>query len=48
MERVVVFGIGYECKRLLEQGLWEHCHVVEFVEREKERWGEILKQGGGG
>lgn len=48
MERVVVFGIGYECKRLLEQGLLEHCHVVAFVDSDKARWGEILKHAGGG
>lgn len=48
MERVVVFGIGYECKRLLEQGLLEHCHVVAFVDSDKVRWGEILKHAGGG
>lgn len=46
MERVVVFGIGYECKRLLEQGLSDHCQIVAFVDNDKARWGESLNTGG--
>lgn len=48
MERVVVFGVGYECKRLLEKGfILKDCQVVAFVDSDRTRWGEILKTPGG-
>ena len=42
MKRLVVFGIGYQCKKILEGGLLDSYHIVAFVDNDKNRWGEVI------